>query len=233
MQEVRCPGAARPAALGQDHDAMNDAKFFFGSNDGGQGNLTGRAGGVSDASAHIARLVRQAMMADWREEAIAAASAGAADGLQDSATVLDVADELIENAPAVSGAAEFSEGGSIPDRQELHSESPSITVDEADWVDRNAVPGAMDGGVLEEPEAPVPDVARLEGVDQELQAAENSLPDEVKEWLLLVSAGVRVLEERYGSLDVDWVLRGSGSASPVFRPVRPEEGEPVLGGGQS
>ena len=116
---------------------------------------------------------------------------------------------MIENAPAVSGAAEFSEGGPIPGRQELHSESPSITVDEADWVDRSAVPGAMDCGVLEEPEAPAPDVARPEGVDQELQAAENSLPDEVKEWLQLVSAGVRVLEERYGSLDVEWFCAGA------------------------
>ena len=212
---------------------MNDAHFFFGSDNVGQGNLLGRAGGVSDASAHIARLVRQAMMADWREEAIASASAGAADDLQDSATVYDVADELIESAPASSGADEFSQSGSIPDRAELHSESPSITVDEADWVDRNAVPGATDGGVLEEPEAPAPDVARLEGADQELQAAENSLPDEVMEWLLLVSAGVRVLEERYGSLDVEWVLRGSGSASPVFRPVRPDKGESAPEGGQA
>ena len=51
---------------GQDHDAMSDAQFFFGSNDEGQGNLLRRAEGVSDASAHIARLVRQAMMADWK-----------------------------------------------------------------------------------------------------------------------------------------------------------------------
>ena len=71
-------------------------------------------------------------------------------------------------------------------------------------------PGAVDGGVLEEPEASVPDVARPDGVDQEFQAAEDSLPDEVQEWLRLVSTGVRVLEERYGSLDVEWVLRGSG-----------------------
>ena len=212
---------------------MNDAQFFLTSDHVGQGNLLGRPGGVPDASAHIARLVRQAMMADWKDEALAAASAAAGDDLPDSATVVDVADELIESAPAVGGADEKSEGGSISDRADLHSESPSINVDGADRVDRNAVPGAMDGGVLEEPEAPVPDVARLEGGDQELQAAENSLPDEVKEWLLLVSTGVRVLEERYGSLDVEWVLRGSSSASPVFRPVRPEEGEPVLEGGQT
>lgn len=210
---------------------MNDAQFFFGSDNVGQGNPFGRPGGVSDASAHIARLVRQAMMADWREEAIAAASAGAADGLQDSATVYDLADELIESAPASSGADEFSQRGSILDRAELHSESPS-DVDGADWVDRNAVPRAGDGGVLEEPEAPVPDSARLEGADHETRAAEDSLLDEVKEWLRLVSTGVRVLEERYGSFTAEWVLRESGSASPVFRPVRPEEDEPVLGGGQ-
>lgn len=193
----------------------------------------GRPGGVSDASAHIYRLVRQAMMADWREEAIAAASAGVADGLQESATVIDVADELIESAPACRGADENRQSGSMPDRADLHSESPSITVDGADWVDRSAVPGAGDGGVLEEPEAPVPDLARLEGTDHETRAAEDSLPDEEKEWLQLVSAGARVGEEQFGSLIAEWVLRESGSASPVFRPVRPEEGGPVLGGGQS
>ena len=211
---------------------MNDAQFFFGSDKVGQGNLLRRPGGVPDASDHIARLVRQAMMADWRDEALAA-DAAVGDDLQDIATVIDVADELTESAPAVSGADEYSESGSILDRAELHSESPSITVDGADWVDRSAVPGAIDGGVLEEPEAPAPDVARLEGADRELQAADDSLPDEVKEWLLLVTAGVRVLEERYGSLDVEWVLRGSGSASPVFRPVRPDEGGPVPEGGQT
>ena len=113
----------------------------------------------------------------------------------------------------------------------MHSESPSINVDGAEWVDRSAVPGAVDGGVLEEPEAPEPDVARPQGVDQDLQTAEDSLPDEVEEWLQLVSTGARVLEERYGSVGVEWILRRSGNASPVFRPVRPEEGELVSEGG--
>ena len=212
---------------------MNEAQFYFGSNDGGQGNLLGRAGGLSDASAHVARLVREAMMADWRDEALAVAAAAAGSDLPDNATVVDVADELIERATAVGGADEISDGGSSFGRAVLHSESPSINADGADGVDRTAVPGATHGGILEEPEVPVPDVARPEGIDQDFQAAENSLPDEVKEWLQLVSAGVRVLEERYGSLDVEWVPRGSAVASPVFRPVRPDGGKPVPGGGQA
>ena len=49
-------------------------------------------------------------------------------------------------------------------------------------------------------------MARPEGVDQELRAAENSLSDGMKEWLQLDSTIVRLLEKRYGS------QRGVGSA---------------------